>query len=163
MADLETFPEDWDRALAVVAHPDDMEYGAAAAVARWTGQGKHIAYVLVSDGTDPAPDRSDGTNSPPDMDGDAIGGTVDLITARAPEKLRVSAALGGGSNPNRRGCHLSLLYCVDTAECCVFRCLTIRYQSKFPYDVEALKPSVQESLADHGPRRRAAPKPAGSG
>ena len=50
MADVETFPEDWDRALAVVAHPDDMEYGAAAAVARWTRQGKHVAYVLVSDG-----------------------------------------------------------------------------------------------------------------
>jgi LmbE family N-acetylglucosaminyl deacetylase len=47
---LEPFPEDWERALAVVAHPDDMEYGAAAAVARWTGQGKHVAYVLVSDG-----------------------------------------------------------------------------------------------------------------
>ncbi len=47
---LEAFPEDWDRALAVVAHPDDMEYGAAAAVARWTAQGKHVAYVLVSDG-----------------------------------------------------------------------------------------------------------------
>ena len=50
MADLETFPEDWDRALAVVAHPDDMEYGAAAAVARWTGQGKHIAYVAERPG-----------------------------------------------------------------------------------------------------------------
>ena len=47
---LEAFPEDWQRALAVVAHPDDMEYGAAAAVARWTGQGRHVAYVLVSDG-----------------------------------------------------------------------------------------------------------------
>jgi LmbE family N-acetylglucosaminyl deacetylase len=47
---LETFPEDWERGLAVVAHPDDMEYGAAAAVARWTAQGKHIAYALVSDG-----------------------------------------------------------------------------------------------------------------
>ena len=47
---LEPFAEDWDRALAVVAHPDDMEYGAAAAVARWTAQGKHVAYVLVSDG-----------------------------------------------------------------------------------------------------------------
>jgi TonB-dependent receptor len=32
----------------------------------------------------------------PDMDGDAIGGAVDLITARAPENLRVSAALGLG-------------------------------------------------------------------
>jgi LmbE family N-acetylglucosaminyl deacetylase len=49
-ARLEPFPEDWQRGLAVVAHPDDMEYGAAAAVARWTGQGKSIAYVLVSDG-----------------------------------------------------------------------------------------------------------------
>lgn len=29
-------------------------------------------YVLVSDGTDPAADRSDGANSPPDMDGDGI-------------------------------------------------------------------------------------------
>lgn len=27
-----------------------MEYGAAAAVARWTAQGKRIAYVLVTDG-----------------------------------------------------------------------------------------------------------------
>src|SRR5262245_13270684 len=42
--------EDWERALAVVAHPDDMEFGAAAAVARWTGQGKHIVYALVTSG-----------------------------------------------------------------------------------------------------------------
>jgi LmbE family N-acetylglucosaminyl deacetylase len=50
MPSLEPFPEDWGSALAVVAHPDDMEYGAAAAVARWTGQGKRISYVLVTDG-----------------------------------------------------------------------------------------------------------------
>src|SRR4051794_27356057 len=48
MSDLEVLPEDWERALAVVAHPDDMEYGAAAAVARWTGQGKWVGYVLAS-------------------------------------------------------------------------------------------------------------------
>jgi LmbE family N-acetylglucosaminyl deacetylase len=47
---LEPFPEDWGRGLAVVAHPDDMEYGAAAAVARWTGQGKWFGYVLVTAG-----------------------------------------------------------------------------------------------------------------
>ena len=47
---LEVFPEDWTRGLVVVAHPDDMEYGAAAAVARWTAQGKSIPYVLVTDG-----------------------------------------------------------------------------------------------------------------
>lgn len=43
-------PEDWSRAVAVVAHPDDLEYGAASAVARWTGQGKSVAYVLVTSG-----------------------------------------------------------------------------------------------------------------
>jgi LmbE family N-acetylglucosaminyl deacetylase len=43
-------PEDWERAVAVVAHPDDLEYGAAAAVARWTRQGKQVSYVLATRG-----------------------------------------------------------------------------------------------------------------
>jgi LmbE family N-acetylglucosaminyl deacetylase len=47
---LEVLPEDWDRALAVVAHPDDLEYGAASAVARWTRSGKAVGYVIVTDG-----------------------------------------------------------------------------------------------------------------
>ncbi|CAN5735108.1 PIG-L family deacetylase [soil metagenome] len=47
---LEAVPEDWDRALAVVAHPDDMEYRASGAVARWTDQGKEVAYLLVTAG-----------------------------------------------------------------------------------------------------------------
>ncbi|MCC9308451.1 PIG-L family deacetylase [Kitasatospora sp. RB6PN24] len=57
---LQPLDEDWDRALAVVAHPDDMEYGAAAAVARWTAQGKSVVYAMVTsgeagiDGLDPA-------------------------------------------------------------------------------------------------------------
>ena len=47
---MKPMPEDWDSAVAVVAHPDDLEYGAAAAVARWTNQGKHVSYVMVSSG-----------------------------------------------------------------------------------------------------------------
>ncbi|MDQ1680007.1 MAG: hypothetical protein QOI42_866 [Frankiaceae bacterium] len=47
---LEPLDESWERALVVVAHPDDMEYGAASAVARWTTQGKHVAYCLVTSG-----------------------------------------------------------------------------------------------------------------
>jgi len=47
---MEAIPEDWQRALAVVAHPDDLEYGAASAVARWTGQGKEVSYVLATRG-----------------------------------------------------------------------------------------------------------------
>lgn len=47
---LEPITEDWQRGLAVVAHPDDMEFGAAAAIARWTGQGKDIVYCMVTSG-----------------------------------------------------------------------------------------------------------------
>jgi LmbE family N-acetylglucosaminyl deacetylase len=47
---LQALPEDWQRGLAIVAHPDDLEYGSAAAVARWTRQGKHIVYCLVTSG-----------------------------------------------------------------------------------------------------------------
>ncbi len=47
---LKPLPEDWSTAVAIVAHPDDMEFGAAAAVARWTGQGKRIVYVMVTSG-----------------------------------------------------------------------------------------------------------------
>jgi LmbE family N-acetylglucosaminyl deacetylase len=43
-------PEDWDRCVAVVAHPDDLEYGAASAVARWTAQGKRVTYLLATKG-----------------------------------------------------------------------------------------------------------------
>ena len=50
MTTLEPFPEDWSRALAVAAHPDDLEYGSASAVARWTAQGKTVTYLLVTDG-----------------------------------------------------------------------------------------------------------------
>jgi LmbE family N-acetylglucosaminyl deacetylase len=37
-------------ALAVVAHPNDLEYGAASAVARWTFQGKQVGYLLATRG-----------------------------------------------------------------------------------------------------------------
>lgn len=47
---MEQLPEDWQRGLVIVAHPDDIEYGLAAAVARWTAQGKDIRYVLVTSG-----------------------------------------------------------------------------------------------------------------
>ena len=50
MATLEPFPEDWDRCLAIVAHPDDIEYGIAMAVARWTDAGKQVAYLLATRG-----------------------------------------------------------------------------------------------------------------
>src|ERR1700743_1489159 len=47
---LETLDESWSSALAIVAHPDDLEYGAASAIARWTSQGKRISYCLITSG-----------------------------------------------------------------------------------------------------------------
>lgn len=47
---LQHLPEDWERALAVVAHPDDLEFGTASAVARWTSQRKQVAYLIATKG-----------------------------------------------------------------------------------------------------------------
>ena len=48
--ELDVVPEDFSRVMAVVAHPDDLEYGAASAIARWTRAGRAVAYVIVTDG-----------------------------------------------------------------------------------------------------------------
>jgi LmbE family N-acetylglucosaminyl deacetylase len=48
--DLPPLPDDWSRALAVAAHPDDLEYGTAAAVAAWTAAGRAVSYVLLTRG-----------------------------------------------------------------------------------------------------------------
>ncbi|MEM7340078.1 MAG: PIG-L deacetylase family protein [Actinomycetota bacterium] len=76
--DLSPLPENWDRAIAVVAHPDDMEYGAASAVARWTSQGKDVRYVLVTRG-------EAGIDSMPPPEARAV---------RTKEQIRSAAAVG---------------------------------------------------------------------
>jgi LmbE family N-acetylglucosaminyl deacetylase len=43
-------PDDWQRALVVAAHPDDIEYGIAAAVGAWTAAGKDVRYLLATRG-----------------------------------------------------------------------------------------------------------------
>src|SRR5690349_18042661 len=48
--DLPALPDDWSRALAVAAHPDDLEYGTAAAIASWTAAGCTVSYLLVTRG-----------------------------------------------------------------------------------------------------------------
>ncbi|GAB08881.1 hypothetical protein GOARA_021_01180 [Gordonia araii NBRC 100433] len=50
MADIAEFPDDWQTALVLVAHPDDPEYGMAAAVHRWTHAGKRVVYALATSG-----------------------------------------------------------------------------------------------------------------
>lgn len=39
------------RALAVGAHPDDIEFGAGATLARWAEQGCEVSFVVCTDGS----------------------------------------------------------------------------------------------------------------
>lgn len=77
--------EDWERALCVVAHPDDMEFGSAAAVARWTGQGKSVVYCMVTSGEagidGMAPDESRAVRETEQIESARIVGveTVDFL------------------------------------------------------------------------------------
>ena len=48
---METLPdEDFQRVRAVVAHPDDVEYGTSGAVARWVERGVTVGYLLLTSG-----------------------------------------------------------------------------------------------------------------
>jgi LmbE family N-acetylglucosaminyl deacetylase len=38
------------RILVIVAHPDDIEFGAAGSIARWTDDGAQITYCIITDG-----------------------------------------------------------------------------------------------------------------
>jgi LmbE family N-acetylglucosaminyl deacetylase len=48
--ELKALDEDWSTALCIAAHPDDLEYGTAAAVHRWVKQGKTVTYLLATRG-----------------------------------------------------------------------------------------------------------------
>ncbi len=64
VSEPQIFPEDWTTALVLVAHPDDPEYGMAAAVARWTSQGRTVAYGLATSGEAGIEGMSPGTAGP---------------------------------------------------------------------------------------------------
>lgn len=46
----ETQLTDFQRALVIVAHPDDAEFGCAGTVALWTAAGVAVTYVICTDG-----------------------------------------------------------------------------------------------------------------
>ena len=65
MAELPLFDDSEVRdVLCVVAHPDDMEYGASAAVARWTARGARVTYLLLTAGEAGIRDRDPGVVGP---------------------------------------------------------------------------------------------------
>ena len=42
--------DDIERILVVTAHPDDVDFGAAGSVGRWTDAAIEVAYCIVTDG-----------------------------------------------------------------------------------------------------------------
>ncbi len=71
------------RALAIGAHPDDVEYGCGATLAKWAAQGCEIFHLICTDG-------SKGTWDP-HVDTDW------LIATRQAEQRRAAQLLGGTS------------------------------------------------------------------
>lgn len=69
-----------ERALAVGAHPDDIEFGAGATLARWAAAGCQVSLLVCTDG-------SKGTWDP-DAD------TATLVATRQAEQRAAAAALG---------------------------------------------------------------------
>lgn len=69
-----------ERALAVGAHPDDIEFGAGATLARWAEAGCEVSMLVCTDGSkgswDPEADRDE------------------LIRTRADEQRAAAATLG---------------------------------------------------------------------
>ncbi|MHB1988384.1 MAG: PIG-L deacetylase family protein [Acidimicrobiales bacterium] len=47
-----------DRVLVVVAHPDDVDFGAAGTVAMWTALGCRVTYCIITDGAAGSVDAS---------------------------------------------------------------------------------------------------------
>ena len=79
---LQPLDENWQTALAVVAHPDDLEYGAASAISKWTSEGKTVVYLLATRGEagidGMAPDETARARVQEEMDGAAVVG-VDTV------------------------------------------------------------------------------------
>ncbi len=70
-----------ERALVVVAHPDDLDFGAGGTIASWTDAGVHVTYCIVTDG--------DAGGFDPDVPRDQIGGIRQAEQRAAGKELGV--------------------------------------------------------------------------
>ncbi|MGH8909481.1 MAG: PIG-L deacetylase family protein [Egibacteraceae bacterium] len=72
----------FSRALVVIAHPDDAEFGAAGTIARWVDAGTQVSYLVVTDGASGSAD--------PEMTRER------LVAQRMEEQRAACVALGVG-------------------------------------------------------------------
>ena len=78
---LEPVPE---RAVAVAAHPDDVEFGCGGTLAKWAAQGCAITHIVCTDG-------SKGSWDP-------TADVAQLVAVRQEEQKAASRALGGSGD-----------------------------------------------------------------
>lgn len=57
MTDEQIKEEPYRRAMVVVAHADDAEYGCSGTVSRWCKEGMDVVYVICTDGSKGSSDR----------------------------------------------------------------------------------------------------------
>lgn len=69
------------RALAIGAHPDDIEFGAGATLAKWAADGCRLLYVVCTDGSKGSWDPNEDT--------------ARLVVTRQEEQRDASRAVGG--------------------------------------------------------------------
>ena len=84
-------PDDLRRVLVVTAHPDDVDFGAAGTVARWTDDGVEVSYCIVTDGDaggfDPTVPRDEiaGIRRAEQTDAAKLVGVTDLVFLGYPD------------------------------------------------------------------------------
>jgi LmbE family N-acetylglucosaminyl deacetylase len=70
------------RALAVAAHPDDVEFGCGGTLAKWAAEGCEIAHLICTDGSKGSWDPNEDV--------------ARLVAVRQDEQRAAARALGGG-------------------------------------------------------------------
>lgn len=70
-----------ERVLVVVAHPDDLDFGAGGTIATWTDEGLDVSYCVVTDG--------DAGGFDPDVPRSEIGGIRQAEQRAAAKELGV--------------------------------------------------------------------------
>ena len=58
MAEEEQEDKTLERAMVVVAHADDAEFGCSGTVAKWCAEGVEVVYVICTDGSKGTGDRT---------------------------------------------------------------------------------------------------------
>ena len=78
--------------MVVTPHPDDAEWGVAGSVARWTGEGKDIVYVVCTNGdkgtsdTNMTPDELAGIREREQLAAARLLGVREVIFLRHPDQ-----------------------------------------------------------------------------